>query len=80
MFKLELKWVDCDDCVIGGQNGFLGTGNPVTSSGFLSQAAACDGQVYTVNYSNTQPGTQTDLLPLFEVWKHHIIQLNESAG
>ena len=32
----------------------------------LSQAAACDGQVYRVNYSNTQPGTQTNLLTLFE--------------
>ena len=32
----------------------------------VSQAAACDRQVYTVNYSNTQPDTQTNLLPLFE--------------
>ena len=32
----------------------------------VSQAAACDRQVYTVNYSITQPDTQTNLLPLFE--------------
>ena len=32
----------------------------------MSQAAAFDGQVYTVNYTNPQPGTQTNLLPLFE--------------
>ena len=29
----------------------------------MSQAAACDGQVYKVNYDNPQPGTQTILLP-----------------
>ena len=32
----------------------------------VSQVDTCDGQVYTVNYSNTQAGTQTNLLPLFE--------------
>ena len=32
----------------------------------VSQAAVCDGQVYSINYSNTQPGTQTNLLPMFE--------------
>ena len=32
----------------------------------LPQIAACDGQVYMVNYDNPQPGTQTNLLPLFE--------------
>ena len=37
----------------------------------LSQAAACDGQVYPVNYSNTQPGTHTNILPLFTDQKHH---------
>ena len=46
----------------------------------LSQAAACDGQVYTVNYTNSQPGTQTNLLPLFEDWKHYKIQLNVNPG
>ena len=32
----------------------------------LSQVAACDDQVYTVNYDNRQSRTQTNLLPLFE--------------
>ena len=32
----------------------------------LSQAAACGGQIYTVNFDNPQPGTQINLLPLFE--------------
>ena len=32
----------------------------------VSQAGACGGQVYMVNYANPQPGTQTNLLPLFE--------------
>ena len=32
----------------------------------VSQAAGCDGQVYTVNYDNPQSGTQTKLLLLFE--------------
>ena len=31
-------------------------------------------QVYTINFSNTQPGTQTNLLPLFEDW--NIIKSN----
>ena len=44
----------------------------------LSQAATCDNQVYTVNYNNTQPGTQTNLLPLTEDQRHHKIQLNVS--
>ena len=32
----------------------------------MSKAAACDGQVYTENYDNPQPGTKTNLLLLFE--------------
>ena len=32
----------------------------------VSQAATCDGQVYMVNYSNSQPGIQTKFLPWFE--------------
>ena len=32
----------------------------------VSQAAACDGMVYSVNYSGQNPGTQGYALPLFE--------------
>ena len=46
----------------------------------VSQSAACDGHIYTVNNSNAQPGTQTILLTLFEEKKHHKIQLKENAG
>ena len=46
----------------------------------VSQAAACDGQVHSVNYCSTQPGTQTNLLPLFEDQRHYEIQLNVNAG
>ena len=33
---------------------------------YMSQAAACDGQMYTVKYDSPQSGTQANLLPLFE--------------
>ena len=46
----------------------------------VPQATACDGQVLTVNYSNTQPGEQTILLPLFEDSKHCKIQFKVSDG
>ena len=32
----------------------------------VSQAAACDGQVSTVSYTNTQLGAQMNLLPLID--------------
>ena len=34
--------------------------------GFLSQAAACDGLLYSVNYNGQNSGTQGYALPLFQ--------------
>ena len=46
----------------------------------MSQAAASDGQVYTVNYDNLQPGTQPTYCPCLKTKKHHKIQLKMSPG
>ena len=45
----------------------------------LSQATTCDDQVYTVKYSNAQPGTQNNLSPMFKDQKRFQIQLKVSA-
>ena len=45
----------------------------------LSQTAACDSQVYTVNFDNPHPGTQTNIFPLFKDQKQHKIQINVSV-
>ena len=39
----------------------------------LSQAAACDGLVYSVDYNGQNSGTQASALPLFEDWYNRTI-------
>ena len=46
----------------------------------VAQAVACDGQVYTVNYDNPQPGTKTNPFTLFEDKKQQKIHLKVCAG
>ena len=46
----------------------------------VSQAAACECQIYAVYYNKPQPSAQKNPLPLFADWKHHKIQLNANAG
>ena len=40
--------------------------NAIWNFQFMSQAAACDGQTYTVNYGSRCTGTEANLLPMFQ--------------